>query len=87
MAVASVEALQTFAASTISLRLELVQQEQASAGFVFLPGESIDNKKRRHFAKMYLTKKTLNFLTSNRFIETVLGGHFELDDEVVTHGE
>ena len=43
MAVASVEALQTFAASTISLRLELVQQEQASAEFVFLPGESIDN--------------------------------------------
>ena len=43
MAVASVEALQTLAASTISLRLELVQQEQASAEFVFLPGESIDN--------------------------------------------
>ena len=43
MAVASVEALQTFAASTISLRLELVQHEQASVEFVFLPGESIDN--------------------------------------------
>ena len=43
MAVASVEALQTFAASTISLRLELVQQEQASVEFVFLPGELIDN--------------------------------------------
>ena len=43
MAVASDEALQTLAASTVSLRLELVQQEQASAEFVFLPGESIDN--------------------------------------------
>ena len=36
---------------------------------------------------MYLTKKTLNFLTSNRSIKTVLGGHLELDDQVFTHGD
>ena len=28
-----------------------------------------------------------NLLTSNRFIETVLGGHLELCDYVVTHGD
>ena len=36
---------------------------------------------------MYLTKKTVNFLTSNRSIKTVLGGHLELDDQVFTHGD
>ena len=54
----------------------MVQQEQASAGLVFLPA-----------AIKIILKRLRSDLTSDRFVKTLLGARLELGDEVVTHGD